>query len=168
MNDKENLEKDIMSVFNMSKEEINSSGIDLSIIKYKNDDGDGYTYTDECYYETATDLIATGILGFCGCGCPEEALVFIRDILQFIKQKINEPWSEKLENKEKELFPYLGMNYFIYYWLDNKELTEHGSSVPGWLTKKGEQLLKDLTIILKEEKEFKEFTNPELGEPYND
>jgi len=34
--------------------------------------------------------------------------------------------------------------YFMWYWFDKEELTEHGGSVPGWLTKKGLGMLNKL------------------------
>ena len=56
-----------------------------------------------------------------------------------------EEWSAA----EKRLFGSSGAAYFVYYVLDEKELTEHGTSVPGWLTEKGLTLLQDLNEYLE-------------------
>lgn len=38
----------------------------------------------------------------------------------------------------------------MWYWLDNKGYTEHGGSVPGWLTEEGWKLLEDLEELMAE------------------
>jgi len=107
----------------------------MHIDKYKQADG---WYLDEegVSYEDAGSFLGTKILDFCGCGNPDSALEYVRDVMQNIKGKDFD--SRKYDGKE----------YFVWYYLDNKELTDHGSSVPGWLTEKGEEFLEDLNEYL--------------------
>ena len=113
---------------------------------------DGYYDQDGCYYEDAESFIATGVLGFCGCGMPDVALEYVRKALQIVddlKQLVYEKklTYEQWEERKKKVFANKGAEYFMWYFLNNKELTEHGVSVPGWLTKKGIELLADLTEL---------------------
>lgn len=116
--------------------------------KYREKDTEGYTDEDGCYHETLNDFITVGVLGFYGCGMPEEAMKFVRNGLEYIQWRIKSevPFSEK-EKKEKEVFGNQQIAYFFYYWADKERLTEHGGSVPGWLDKKGEQLLEALQAL---------------------
>lgn len=107
------------------------------------------TYVDEdgIHYDTPEEVLQCKIMGHCMCGYPEESLRFIRNALRAI-DRID--WAER-----QEFFGPLdcGLEYTIYYMLDKYKLTEHGTSVPGWLTEKGEELLHDLDILLAEEQE---------------
>lgn len=122
---------------------------------YVSDDGIGYT--------DATSYILQHIFKFCGCGKPQQALIYIKDVLQFIDDKHNDPihetnprvdsaewkqWCKDIDIKSKQLMG--NAEYFTYYILDKLGLTEHGGSVPGWLTLEGEELLHDLKIICNE------------------
>ena len=124
----------------------------MNIDKYRTKNGD-FVDQDGCYYEDVEDFIATGLLGFCGCGKPHHAIKHVRQSLQLVHDLKYLVWEEKLTYKEwkektKEVFLNEGAEYFMWYFLDNKELTEHGGSVPGWLTGKGEELLADLNEFL--------------------
>ena len=133
----------------------------MNIDKYKHDDGIYYD-KDGCGYMTAEDFIQTGILGFCGCGNPEVSLDIVRRALKIIKnhwdniksepdQNGEQCWSE-YEFTQKLAFYSDEMWLFIMYYLDSKELTEHGGSVNGaWLTQKGYDLLEDLDELLTTE-----------------
>ena len=122
----------------------------MYIDKYFKKDG----YYDEygCFYGDAKSFIATSIFGFCGCGMPNEALEYVRKSLQLVDDLTNlvkdgglsyDEW----EKHKKEVFSDNGAEYFMWYFLDKKELTMHGSSVPGWLTPKGIELLSDLNEL---------------------
>lgn len=123
----------------------------MNIDKYKNEDG-SYTYK-ECHHDDAVSVIGE-MLGFCGCGSNESAMEFVRDALQLVKERHlsshEEAWKIILE-KQNTLFHNDNIMFFTWYWLDDKGLTEHGSSVPGWLTNKGKEILDDLNEILKED-----------------
>lgn len=125
----------------------------LYIDKFKKEDG--YYDEDDCRYETALDFIVIGIFKFCGCGNPKSSMEYIRDILALIEAidlnsngAFDEAWKLRWKNLEG-FFKSRGEQYTMYYLLDKLELTEHGSSVPGWLTDKGKEVLHDLNIILE-------------------
>lgn len=128
----------------------------MIIDKYKQPDG-SYIGPEEVYYEDAESFILSGILGFCGCGMPEDAGRYIRDVLKHIEILANlsreVDWSANYASwteQGKKLFASQGAEYFAYYVLSEKELTEHGGSVPGWLTEKGKNVLNDLTELYPE------------------
>ena len=84
---------------------------------------------------------------FCGCGCPEEAISFLLELLELC------PLYDNREPFEK-LIPNEGLQYLTLYTLDHFDLIEHGTSVRGsWLTDKGKAILE----LLRNEKddEFK-------------
>lgn len=116
----------------------------MKLFDLKQDDG---SYIDEKggYHEDAASLIAS-LLGFCGCGSPEDAVQFTGKVLRLIKSNSDVNWSNIVEveshrRKKDDIFKDSGSEYFTYYVLDEKEITEHGGSVPGWLTDKGHALL---------------------------
>ena len=113
-------------------------------------------------------------LKWCGCGNPEEALGFMRDVLGIMKarsdeNKLGEPYNGSAhERRTKELDALLGdgpLGLSYRYMLDALGLTEHGGSVYGsWLTDKGKDILallsdRDLDEAMEDE------SNPLLGEP---
>lgn len=88
-------------------------------------------------------------LNIYGCGYQDHAVRFLRDVLLLIdkRQKIDKNTDYKFETweaEEKKFFPVIGSETFCYYFLDNLGLTEHGGSVPGWLTGKGRDILNAL------------------------
>lgn len=124
----------------------------MYIDKFKQPDG-SFIDPSGSYYESAEDFLQISTLGFCGCGCPEESLGYVRDVLQHIDNLKQLVWEKKQTYEEwaaegSKLFSNDGARYFTFYVLDQKELTEHGGSVPGWLTGKGRELLEDLNSIL--------------------
>lgn len=129
----------------------------MNIDAYKQPDGT-FLY-NECSYEDAESLIATGLLGWCGCGMPSKALAFVRDALRAIELTGNDCFLEPNENHwderksaESRLYPSDGAYYFAMYVLDSKGLTEHGSGVGGcWLTQSGKMLLSDLEELTTKE-----------------
>lgn len=121
---------------------------------------DGIYYTDDdaepCSHSDLTSFILSGFFDFCGCGCREESLKFTKSGLNHIQnrtKKIQENHGEQLKliweeikKEENSIFGSTGAAYFFYYWCDKEGLTEHGGSVPGWLTIKGEFVLNILTL----------------------
>lgn len=112
-------------------------------------------------------------LKFCGCGCPENTLLFIKNLLNIIYEKTkrcdNKDYYDRhyyyydLYQKElREVFEFEnkqennnyfsnnqdGIIQFVLYYLDEVEVIEHGTSINGaWVTKKGEQILKILNKV---------------------
>lgn len=116
----------------------------MHIDLHKQEDGtyliDGTTFEDEMA------VFQTHMLDFCGCGSPETSMRIIHQALQLLKNK----WDETIDYNQfdkstLELFGSEGIRYFFWYVFDDKGLTDHGGSVPGWLTDKGSELLDDLT-----------------------
>lgn len=131
----------------------------MNIDKFKKEDG--YYDEDGCFYEDAESFLQTKILGFCGCGDPDLSLKHTQTALRQVSNLKELVWEKKqtweewdAENK-KLLGGETGV-YFMWYWLDNKELTEHGGSVPGWLTIEGYELLEDLDEYFEEVEKIKE------------
>lgn len=88
----------------------------------------------------------------CLCGNPEAVLGMLLRLLRWIDTDLGKPgpnWSDVVSSwraQFTEWCPDQGTQYFLLYWLDHhaQDLTEHGGSVPGWLTKKGKDLLEAL------------------------
>lgn len=108
----------------------------------------GFEDADGCWHDDADSLLQTGILKFCACGCPEDNLDYILGGLELIAEKVPEgdraafvAWWEQHQTRVRTHFGSDGAAYFFYYWADKEGFTEHGGSVPGWLTDKGTDLL---------------------------
>ena len=117
----------------------------MYIDKFKKEDG--FYSEDGCLFETAEDFIHTEMFGFCSCGDPEENLKFIMHGLAHIDKlhpDDDSDWWDDWVKEGVELFGSEGVKYFFFYWADKEGLTEHGGSVPGWLTDKGHHVLSDL------------------------
>lgn len=126
----------------------------MFIDEFKEDDY--YLYKDIAY-ETPVDLYQMGVFDFCGCGSLEENLRYIRDGLQHISDLKEKVWPDDIsytyqdwEKDEERIFGSEMSAQFFYYWCDSKELTEHGGMIPGWLSPEGEEVLRDLSEICKE------------------
>lgn len=92
------------------------------------------------------------------CGNADRNLAYIRDGLKFIseKKRHDEDWKQfvvRLEIEAVKIFGSEEARYFFYYFCDHNELIEHGTCVPGWLTKKGIEYLEDLIEILSDTEE---------------
>lgn len=85
-------------------------------------------------------------LGFCGCGNPEQDIIFIKNILDLRNKWHNDKLTYKKYRKliKKEFIKnWECAEEYILYMLNDKEFLEHGSSVGGsWLLNKGHKLLK--------------------------
>jgi len=112
-------------------------------------DREVYFYNDE-EYEDKTDLIHIGMLGFCGCGSPENNVELVRDGLLAIDDNMsNKITWEEFKERLREIFgadPDKGpdKHWMLFsYWCDKEGLTEHGSglSCGGWLSDKGREVL---------------------------
>lgn len=81
----------------------------------------------------------------CGCGQPAQVVGVIHDTLDLLQRRWadpDDPWPDASNVEEEALFGGDDRwRYLTYYWLDNLGLTDHGGSVPGFLTDRGEQVL---------------------------
>lgn len=105
--------------------------------------------------EVANDFIYM-VIGLCGCGCPDSTIEAIRDYLEIvrIRHTKDDGGFDRACAIMQEKFHH---NYvcddsllqFMAYLLDDKGLTEHGSSINGaWLTDEGEVCLEVLNMYL--------------------
>lgn len=90
-------------------------------------------------------------LNWCCCGRPEDALQKLLDILENIGKehpegRAPEGYWQKRSAEQDELFKNdSGLMYMTLYWLNSMGLSEHGGSVGGgWLTDRGEEVLRAL------------------------
>lgn len=104
-------------------------------------DGDGWwTCTEGCSYQSPTAFVCQQ-LGFCSCGLPVENLSYILKGLLLIRDV---DFKEDYEVRKSRAISHFGnesAEYFFYYWADKEGYTEHGGSVPGWLTPEGERIV---------------------------
>lgn len=89
-------------------------------------------------YDNLVDLLQCEVFDFCCCGNPRSFLEFVRDALRYIDERSEnsqdmeyKEWVEWSEAKEKRLIGSDGALWFVLYWLDREDFTEHGSSIPG-------------------------------------
>jgi hypothetical protein len=84
-------------------------------------------------------------LGWCACGNPEEALIFMQEVLALLNARhIDGGWKAihkaLLEKLGSELQP--GLYWSYLYMLDAAGLIEHGFNISGsWLTEQGQTVL---------------------------
>lgn len=80
-------------------------------------------------------------LEFCGCGYRDAVLGLLRTAMRRLnKNGYEKGWYDAAVTE-------LGgeaQAYLVWYLLDREGWTEHGSSVPGWLTVEGEEMLEKL------------------------
>lgn len=124
-------------------------------------DSEGWYVSDDGCQHNAFDYYMNGVFGFCGCGMPEDAMEFIRDGLQLVSDLKDKVWTDQITyaqwaENEMNLFGSRGQAYFFYYVLDSTGLTEHGGSVPGWLTDAGIDALHDIKIILSDVDKYRD------------
>lgn len=102
---------------------------------------------DGCFHDSHEGLLQAGILGFCCCGAPEESLLYVLRGLELIDEKSPgldgdfDAWWGGHKARLDTHFKTEGAMYFFWYWADKEGFSEHGGSVPGGLTKKGENFL---------------------------
>ena len=96
----------------------------------------------------------TDEIGFCGCGCPEEATAYLLRVLKALGMSFDD-----MEAHTKELYDALGFGrygedntgacYTILYWIHDKGWSEHGGAVPGWLSEKGKRAVQILEAMVR-------------------
>ena len=118
------------------------------IEQLKKQDNSEFPYIDKdgVSHPSKKAFLQQEVFGFCGCGNPDEAMIFIHNVLQLINQE--KGWGNEMQC----LIPSEGVYYFVLYTLDDKKLTEHGTSIGGsWLTPKGKEVLADIEWCLQNE-----------------
>ena len=115
--------------------------------------------------DTEFDYVWSEDLGFCCCGRSEATAKWMVRALKHIDKLItnrppeNEWDAHYVRWKAETVELYGGMDgacYFFWYWCDAKGFTEHGGSVPGWLTMEGRNFLAELEHVLAKEREGEE------------
>lgn len=101
------------------------------ILNIDNEDSDRY------------DFLCEEKWGFCGCGCHKDAVLAVKEMLDWCGEDIA---------SRKSPSEFTNYQKFMLYFLDNKGYTEHGGSVNGsWLEDDGRQVLEFINYALKEE-----------------
>jgi hypothetical protein len=123
---------------------------ELHIDKYKQPDG-RYEDPDGCSYDTAEDFMQCYVIGQCGCGDPTSNVKYVGKMLAYVHDLKQSVWSkdisyEEWQEKGRDLGTHSSIQ-FMFYWLDEKGFTEHGGSIPGWLTDEGLELLEDIKAM---------------------
>lgn len=102
-------------------------------------DGSFYAF-DHMPYESGTDLIIRGVLGFCGCGDAYLILDMLKEVLPLI---------DKGEHTQrKNILTVDAYEQLVLHLLYKWDITEHGSSVGGsWLTPLGKKFMEYILEI---------------------
>lgn len=104
---------------------------------------------DNCHYETEWEARSSAVLGMCGCGNPEAAYNFLREVLKCFDRRgchADPPvkdWVDSEDEIEKLILanPAIAA-HCLSHFLTDKRVLEHGGSVGGsWLTKSGEEIV---------------------------
>lgn len=101
-----------------------------------------YPYKDEedCHYQSKADYLQIEILGFCGCGDPDDTMLYVKEMLERLD---NQNWGDYEDR------PYM----FFVYWANHKGFAEHGTTARcSWLTGKGSELLADINLVIEEQR----------------
>jgi hypothetical protein len=133
--------------------EMSDNGFKSKVLQSLTWDGETFMDAEGISHRSVRDYIGIELLGFCGCGCPDAAVVYVRDALAGIKAVKDSGWTEEAWRARDAQYASEGERYFVWYRLDDLGLTEHGGSVPGWLTEKGEDWLLALDEALADERE---------------
>lgn len=106
---------------------------------------------DGCLYESRWEVFSMCVLGMCGCGSPEDAYNFLREILIRSDRRgaLDTPPTRDWVNLQDAVRDLVVANpeiaaHCLLHFLSDKNVIEHGGSVGGsWLTKLGEQIVDD-------------------------
>ena len=108
----------------------------LSDLKYVTDSGI-WKDKDGIVWEDKKDYLQIAILGFCGCGNPDEVMKYVYDMLKRVADITIDKGIE---------FEYSDLpSMFFLYWADKNNFIEHGTTIRcSWLTDLGKQLMADI------------------------
>ena len=101
-------------------------------------DGEGFIDSTDCHYESKAAYLQLEILGFCGCGNPNQVMEYVLEMLL------------KLDRQEWGEYGDLAYMFFVY-WANDEGFAEHGTTARcSWLTDKGKELVKDIQAVIQE------------------
>lgn len=133
------------------KRKRNNMEQEYSFEKYKTGDEEYPYLIDKIGYRDVEQVLSRDF-GWCGCGDPEAALEYV---YKYLKGYQDSREGKITWEKRDELFSSEGEMYFFLYWADDKGLMEHGTSVwSGWITKKGEEFIKDYELFVSRKQEI--------------
>src|SRR3990167_9228674 len=111
---------------------------------------------DNCHYPNEHQVYHYAYLGLCGCGAPEEAYNFCRDILVLCDRRAHldgrGDWidAESATAALIATMPDVAAHVLLHLFT-HLELLEHGGSVGGsWLTPTGQEIV-DLRSVTQED-----------------
>jgi hypothetical protein len=115
----------------------------------KDPSNDCFIGADGCHYETEWEARHIGQLGMCGCGQPEEAYNFLRQVLSICDRRgcHDNPPTKEWVMIEPEIAKLIAAKpdtvaHVLLHFLTDKDVLEHGGSVGGsWLTPAGEEIV---------------------------
>lgn len=87
-------------------------------------------------------------IGLCGCGDPVAAAQLLIQVLEWLDER---PQSARSYLALGESLPNGPLRELIFHWIDDREWTEHGTCLPGWLTERGKRALKVLNWFVAHE-----------------
>ncbi len=110
-----------------------------------------------CHYSNEHQAVHYDLLQLCGCGLPEDAYNFCRDVLILFDRRgcHDKPPTKEWVNSEEELTRLILQRpeitaHVLTHLFDHLNLLEHGSSVFGsWLTANGERIV-DMSPMTRE------------------
>lgn len=108
---------------------------------------DGSEHDDEL------DYLLGEHLGICGCGRPEMAAEFVRELLEAHDTGEGSMFHKESMERRTKIFQTMGepASWFTMYMLDHLGLTEHGGSVEyAWLTDHGRMMMVALKRALEQ------------------
>ena len=105
----------------------------------------GFEDPSGCFWESPDAYLFTGVLPSCCCGDPASIGRYVRDMLRkHVKQTGTDAPDVWPDNKYEDL-----PTMFFLSWADDKGYIEHGTTIRcSWMTSEGDELLRDLDIIL--------------------
>lgn len=110
---------------------------------------------DEYRDQPGTRYDLHGIVGFCGCGMPDEAARWLLSVLTLIgRPRVERAEFDRYFKEEGAFWRGIpdGVRYLILYWIDHMGWTTHGGSVTGsWLEEKGRAAMVVLEMLIAEE-----------------
>ena len=99
---------------------------------------DGFESEDGCHWANEKDYLQMEVLGFCGCGDPDDAMLYVKEFLEKLEK---EDWGGYEDR------PYM----FLVYWANHNGFAEHGITARcSWLTDEGKELLGHITACTSE------------------
>lgn len=125
--------------------------------EYKRSEDGDYIDDDGNHAEDLMSFLQSSILKFCCCGEPQKNLLMIYYLLTDLKE-----WHENIilgkdewDKRQEKLKKYVQDNWsifldFFYYVMAEKNITEHGGSIPGWV--EDENLYDTLAVWINEQK----------------